>query len=79
MSTISETKKWIKINDLMNLDRLLEEISVIPCQDQDPEYQIKGIENWWAVATTEGIVSYHCEESEALRYRLNIINRILND
>lgn len=34
--------------------------------------------DWWAVANDKGIVAYFGNEKDALRFRLNEINRELN-
>lgn len=74
MTTFEETKQNLKG---LTLDDLLEEISVI-------EYGLwnnqntKGLVGWWAVATDLGIVAYFGSEQDALRFRLDYINRILN-
>lgn len=57
------------------LDELLDEIAVMgpgmaPVQ--------KEMEDWSAVTTDEGIVAWFGEEAEAFRYRLDLINQILN-
>jgi hypothetical protein len=57
-----------------SLDELLEEISVLDEWDN----QTKGLEGWFAVTTDLGIIAYFGEESEAFRFRLDYINRILN-
>lgn len=74
MTTFEETKQNLKG---LTLDDLLEEISVI-------EYGLwnnqntKGLVGWWVVATDLGIVAYFGSEQDALRFRLDYINRILN-
>lgn len=57
-----------------NLDELLEEISVT----DDFNNQTTGLEGWFAVVTDLGIIAYFGSESEACRFRLDYINRILN-
>jgi len=42
------------------------------------ENDTRGIEDWYAVVNTEGIIAYFGNEADALRFRLNEINRILN-
>lgn len=37
------------------------------------------IEEWWAVGNTKDIVAYFGNEKDAYRFRLNEINRILNE
>lgn len=58
----------------MNLESLLQEITVIP----PGEYGEHLVTKWFAVANTNGIVAYFFRESDALRFRLDYINRLLN-
>ncbi len=58
----------------MNLDELLDEISVMHEWSNDT----RGIDDWYAVATDLGIIAYFGSEHEAYRFRLDYINRILN-
>lgn len=52
--------------------------------DYDDMHQIYGIQaadhlmGWYAVSNTHGIIAYFGTESDALRFRLNEINRELN-
>ncbi len=59
-----------------DLESLLEEIAVIPPGqlDNPPE----GLEEWYAVTTDWGIIAYFAEEADAFRFRLDLINLILN-
>ena len=38
----------------------------------------EGPKGWYAVVTDDGIVAYFAEETDALRYRLDLINRRMN-
>ena len=57
-----------------SLDELLEEISVL----DEWENQTKGLDGWFAVCTDLGIIAYFGERTEAYRFRLDYINRLLN-
>jgi len=59
-----------------SLDDLLQEISVdAPGMWENSD----GPEGWFAVTTpNEGIVAYFWREADAYRYRLGLINRIMN-
>lgn len=72
-SHIEQLKKRLKGLDL---DNLLEEIQVIPPGMTHNHIQV--LEDWHAVTTDDGIVAYFSEESDAFRYRLDLINQILN-
>lgn len=37
-----------------------------------------GPEDWYAVSDTDGIIAYFADETDACRFRLDYINRILN-
>lgn len=58
-----------------SLDDLLEEWSVLEPgmweNDSDPK-------DWYAVCNQDGIIAYFSNESDAYRFRLSEINRILN-
>ena len=59
----------------MTLDELLDTVHVDP-PDFIPDQAPKG---WWAVATEDkGVIAYFPTQHEALRYRLDYINRQLN-
>ncbi len=63
---------------VIDLESALDHVSVhAPCQwDNAARPHLSG---WWAVATDDhGIVAYFDNEREALRYRLDLINRWLN-
>lgn len=67
-----ETKENLKGK---SLDELLGEISV--CDEW--KNQTKGLDGWFAVCTDLGIIAYFGNEAEAFRFRLDYINRLLND
>lgn len=80
---IESIKKWCKGYDL---DQMLEEISVSSCDEMKDNFK-KGekmyklnelLSGWYAVVDTDGINSYHSTEAEALKERLDIINRVMN-
>jgi len=74
MTTFAETKKNLKGADI---ETLLEEISVMDygLWENNASESLVG---WWAVATDLGIIAYFGSEQDALRFRLDYINRILN-
>jgi hypothetical protein len=53
-----------------------EEIAVSPSEFMEPMQYPEG---WFVVTDLFGAVAAFSSEEEALRYRLNLINRILND
>ena len=65
------------------LDELLEDWQVEELDFEDIE-DIHGIavakylEGWFGVSNTDGIIAYFGKEDDALRFRLNEINRQLN-
>lgn len=61
----------------LSLDELLEEISVLG-PDQWDNKQSDALEGWFAVATDAGIIAYFGDEQDALGFRLDLINSILN-
>lgn len=69
---LNQSKKNLNEYDI---DTLLEEISVL----EEWENQTKELERWFAVASDLGIIAYFCNRPDALRYRLDYINRIMND
>ena len=69
----AETQKNLKGK---SLDELLQEITVDDDWDNEAKHILVG---WFAVVTDLGIIGYFGEESEAYRFRLDYINRILND
>lgn len=58
-----------------NLNDLLEDIDVMPPGMWENDDGPKG---WFAVANDEGVTAYFCKEADAFRFRLDLINRILN-
>lgn len=83
LSLIQQIRNWCKGYDL---DQMLEEISIMDCDDmvdsfqkEDKEYKLNTLlSGWVAVVDTQGINAYFSTEAEALRYRLELINRTLN-
>lgn len=58
------------------IDYWLDEIGVSPAEFMDPmEYP----KVWFVVTDLFGVVAAFATEEEAMRYRLDLINRILND
>lgn len=72
-NVLKSNQDWTDKNQL-SLDDLLQEVSVMEA-DEAPENDITG---WYAVVDTDGINAYFSTETEALAYRLFLINRILN-
>ena len=60
---------------MSDIYELLEEVSVMP---PDMWENVEGPKGWYAVVTDEGIVAYFSAENDALRFRLDLINRHLN-
>jgi hypothetical protein len=75
-SNIILCREWFKNHSSFNITSLLEEIEVMGPGMWENEDGPKG---WYAVSNTYGIIAYFPEEKEALRYRLDYINRLLND
>lgn len=59
----------------MNLDNLLESISVMPPGHWENN---DGPRDWWAVVNDDGIIAYFGREEDAFRFRLDYINALLN-
>lgn len=59
-------------------DELLQEISVVEVAQLENHDDNEFLQGWYAIINTEGIIAYFGEESEALRFRLDYINRLLN-
>ncbi len=59
----------------MNIYELLDEVSVAA---PDMWENDEGPKGWYAVITDDGIVAYFATEKDALRFRLDLINRSLN-
>jgi endonuclease YncB( thermonuclease family) len=71
---INEAKKRLRN---YTLDQLLEEIAVMDEWENDiSEPMIK--DGWIAVSDDTGIIAYFTSLDEALHFRLDYINRILN-
>lgn len=62
-----------EIKRAVNLELALEMVQVSPVHGDDP------VVGWFSVATSDdGIIAYFYKESDALRFRLDLINRWLN-
>jgi hypothetical protein len=62
-----------------DIEELLQSVSVMaPGQWENDLSTISLIKDWYAVCTDDGIIAYFGEESDAFRFRLDYINRILN-
>ncbi len=61
----------------MTIDEALDRVSVDDPDLIGPETW-QGPKDWFGVSTDDGIVAYFGTEAEAYRYRLNLINRMLN-
>ena len=72
-SVLKSNQGWCERNNL-DLDELLQEVSIMEANEV-PE---NNIENWFAVVDTDGINAYFSTVTEALAYRLFLVNRILN-
>ncbi len=73
---ITRNKKACKGYDL---DTMLGEISVQEIDAETAEMnKTQGLIGWFGVSDTVGICAYFGTEEEALRYRLDLINLILN-
>lgn len=72
-NVLKSNQKWFRGNKL-DLEDALGEISIMEA-DEVPD---KNIEGWYAVVDIDGINAYFSTETEALAYRLFLINRILN-
>jgi len=62
-----------------NIDELLEDISVLEGGLWENELTGSIINNWYAVANDDGIIAYFGRKSDAFMFRLDYINRILNE
>lgn len=60
---------------IKDLNYYLDEISVLPPGMWDNDF---GPKDWYAVCNEDGIIAYFGEETDALRFRLDYINRKLN-
>lgn len=61
-----------------SLDDFLAEIDVLDPGLWDNELSKSIIGDWWAVVGCDGIIAYFGNETDANRFRLDKINRILN-
>ena len=59
----------------MDLDELLDKWQVLGPGEWVNAF---GPDNWYAVTNDEGIKAYFCNEVDAYRWRLDMINRELN-
>lgn len=75
MSILKSNQLYAKDNKL-TLDDLLSEI-VVSEASEIPSTP-KELKDWWVVICTQGVNSYFGTETEALAYRLFLINRTLN-
>lgn len=76
---IERVVDWFKeTNQAITLESLLQEIDVMRVAELDNHNGNPMLEDWFAVSDTNGIIAYFGEIEEALHYRLDYINRILN-
>jgi hypothetical protein len=61
--------------DELDIFELLDTVSVAA---PDMWENDEGPKGWYAVVTDDGIVAYFAKETDALRYRLDRINRRMN-
>ena len=61
--------------NIYDIDTLLEHITVFPPGMWDNG---TGPDGWYAVAILDGIIAYFADETDAFRFRLDTINRIMN-
>ncbi len=59
----------------MDIYELLDEVSVAT---PDMWENDEGPKGWYAVITDDGVVAYFAKETDAFRFRLDLINRHLN-
>ena len=68
-----------KIETSKDLGHYLEEIQVQKIDEETAAINNNpGLIGWYGVCTREGIVAFFGKETDALSFRLNYINRILN-
>jgi len=84
MSNIQESRKWnLNTSDIgNNMQQAFDDVDVIDVSMLDNYEEVPAhlhMKGWYAVETDQGIIAYFAEEQEANRYRLDYINRILND
>lgn len=59
---------------MKNINDLLDDIRV----EWDIQVENVNLDGWYGVSTTDGIIAYFSNETDALRFRLDYINQILN-
>lgn len=59
-----------------NIEDLLEDISVLDEWENETSEILKG---WYSVANKKGIIAYFGDETDAYMFRLDYINKILNN
>ena len=59
-----------------NIEDLLEDISVLDEWKNETSEILKG---WYAVTNEKGIIAYFGDETDAYMFRLDYINKILNN
>lgn len=59
-----------------NIEDLLEDISVLDEWENETSEILKG---WYAVTNEKGIIAYFGDETDAYMFRLDYINKILNN
>ena len=64
---------------MKNIEELLEEIQVHPPGMWNNELTGLIIDSWYAVSNNKGIIAYFGEETDAYMFRLDYINKILNN
>ena len=62
----------------MDIRELLDTISVMAPDMWECEENTYGPKGWCAVITDDGIIAYFEKETDAFRFRLDLINRLLN-
>ncbi len=60
-----------------NHEELFDDIAVLPPGMWDNQ-QSDALEGWFAVTTDEGIIAYFGDETDAYRFRWDLINLVLN-
>lgn len=79
MTIIQSNKDWFnKIG--MTLDNLLDEIQVQEIDEYTNLSNTKGANllGWFTVIDISGIIAYFPEEKMACKYRIDLINQIIN-
>ena len=57
-----------------DLDYYLENISI----EIEPDLEFSDLTGWYPVSNEDGIIAYFGREEDALRFRLDYINQLLN-